>query len=161
MLQLLRNFLSHPFGAAFAGGLIPGVLSIVCVVMTYNYGVDLQRKQSRLDQIVRFDQSSTQVVEAGGQMIATLNQGKDLASPKQSISALVAKQLMEAHELKRFFPANKEVGFYEEAIIDFNKTSKSMKSVEDIKAFGESFGRVIDARDGLTKSLFKEIGSVS
>ena len=157
-MSRLNEALKHPAIAAFVGALLPSILSVACVIMTYQYGSVLQNRQAQLEAIVRFDQSSGQIIEVGRKFVAALNDGKDLTEAKQEASTYVGKQILELLGLKRVFITDGPMAEYETAIKDFNITAQATRSAQDVKSWGENFGRVIDTREHLTRSLYKQMG---
>ena len=156
-----RSMFSHPAIAALLGSLLPTIASIVCVYLTYSLATEAQSRRIHLDLLARFDQSSSQIVDAGGGFLTALNNDKDLTAARGVIATLTGKQMLETESLRRNFGDISEIKGYENAIAEFEATAKGIQSPREIKTWAEAFGRVIDSKIALMKSLYNKLGITS
>src|SRR5580692_7149277 len=95
------ELLKHPLLAALIGALLPTIASMVCVWLTYSYTSEAQNRQVKIDLVARFDQSSNQIVDAGGMFLISINNNSEnIEEARKFIATLSGKQMIEADSLK-------------------------------------------------------------
>jgi hypothetical protein len=159
MKQSLGDLLKHPMLAAFAGALLPTIISVVCVWLTYSYTSESQDRQLKITLVASFDQTSNQIVDAGGMFLASINNNSNnIEEARKIIATLSGKQMLETDSLKNTFGDVGEIASYQEALKDFRNVAYSTQTAADIKPWAESFGKVIDAKITLTSKLYHQLG---
>jgi hypothetical protein len=160
----VHDFIKEHSQNAILGALIASALalvgSVVSVYMTYHYAIVAQDRQVRLEQLSKFDASSSQIVEAAGSFINAINDNKDLLSAKQKLSAILATQIHDTEGFRILYGKKIDtlVGNYQTAIIELNQAAQKTLSVTEMRPWTESFGRVLDAKTNLIRGLYSEAG---
>jgi hypothetical protein len=138
---------------AFAG-------SVASVVMTYHYGTVSQDRQAKIEQISKFDAAGSQLVEAAGLFINSINAQQDLGPAKLKVRTVVANQIQETEILRNLFGNDLKttIDEYQSALSEFNQTASRTNDVTAMRPWAESFGRVLDTKSSLSKALSKRLG---
>lgn len=161
---MLLNFLTRNSQnasiAATVGSLLALVGSVVSAIVSYHYSIVTQTRQAQLEQLSKFEASTSQIIEAGGQFIDAINTKRDLAPIRVKFSAVLASQLSEVQGVARVFEisSNKPLKTYEDALIDLNQTLRRTSGPDEMRPWAESFGRTLDSKSELSKVLYELIG---
>jgi hypothetical protein len=163
---IMPGFLERHSQNALLGTMIASVLaligSIVSVFVTIHYGNVIQDRQIRLEQVSKFDQSSIQIIEAGGSFISAINDNKSLAPAKDKLSAVLAAQINETDNITKFFGqrAKRKAEQYQSALEELNQVAQKTSGVTEMRPWAESFGRALDAKSILSQELYGQLGIV-
>ncbi len=161
MLKYLKDNAQNALVAAVITSIISAGASGWSVYMTYYYSTATQDRQVRLEQISKFDTNSSQLIDAGGQFVAAINSNnKDLNGAKVKMRTVVASQLHDSENLRKFFDVriNKLVTDYQTALSDLNDVAQKTSSPIEMRPWSESFGRALDAKATLSTQLYTSIG---
>ena len=161
MLKYLKDNSQNALIAAVVTSLISAGATGWSVYMTYSYSTATQDRQVKLEQISKFDGNSSQLIDAGGQFVAAINSNnKDLSAVKVKMRTVVASQLHDSENLRKFFDGriNKLVTDYQTAISDLNDVAQKTSSPMEMRPWVESFGRALDAKASLSTQLYTSIG---
>ncbi|SEI08880.1 hypothetical protein [Tardiphaga sp. OK245] len=161
MFKYLKDNSQNALVAAVLTSVISAVAALVSVYMTYHYSTATQDRQVRLEQISKFDANSSQLIDAGGQFVAAINSNnKDLSGAKVKMRTVVASQLHDSENLRKFFDGrvNKLVTDYQAAISDLNDVAQKTASPMEMRPWAESFGRALDAKASLSTQLYTSVG---
>jgi len=135
---------------------IGSLLVAFYVVQTeYEYNLLVQDRAGQLENVRKFDQTTSLMISAGADFLRALNASADLAATRARITDLATTQSIEADNLRREFRVDVELAAYERAVYNFTRTSQITSSPENIKNWVENFGAVVDSRDKLIKTLQK------
>ena len=161
MLRYFKENAQNALIASVVASVISAASALGCVYMTYYYSTATQDRQVRLEQISKFDGNSAQLIDAGGQFVAAINSNnKDLNGAKVKMRTVVASQLHDSENLRKFFDGgiNKLVTDYQAAISDLNDVAQKTASPMEMRPWAESFGRALDAKAILSTQLYSSIG---
>jgi hypothetical protein len=160
MFGFIREKSENVSVAAIITSALSAVASIVCVYLTYQYATSTQDRQVRLEQVSKFDTNSSQLIEAGGQFIAAINDNKDLSGAKVKMRTVVASQIHDSENLRKFFdgPVSQLVSDYQSAISELNDVAQKTSNPTEMRPWTESFGRALDAKASLSTQLYSTIG---
>jgi hypothetical protein len=113
----------------------------------------------KLDQLARFDASSTELVEAAAQFITAINTNRDLPQAREKFSRLLAAQIAASDQLKEIDARQAaSIDIYETTISDFNIALKNAASPADMGPWVERFGHMLDTKGALSKRFHSDLG---
>jgi hypothetical protein len=161
MLTYFKENAQNALIASVIASVISAASAVGCVYMTYYYSTATQDRQVKLEQISKFDGNSSQLIDAGGQFVAAINSNnKDLSGAKVKMRTVVASQLHDSENLRKFFDGriNKLVTDYQTAISDLNDVAQKTSSATEMRLWVESFGRALDAKASLSTQLYTSVG---
>jgi hypothetical protein len=161
MLKYFKENSQNALVAAVLTSIISAFASGWSVYQTYYYATATQDRQVRLEQISKFDNNSSQLIDAGGQFVEAINSSnKDLAGAKVKMRTVVASQLHDSENLRKFFDGrvSKLVTEYQAAISELNDSAQKTSSVIEMRPWTESFGRALDAKATLSGQLYTSVG---
>lgn len=163
---MLNEFIKKHESNAILAALIASVLALAGTglsnYLTFYYNGQSQDRQVKLEQISKFDASSVQLVAAAGSFINAINNNnKGLEEAKRQLSSVIASQIYTSEDFARAYgsgvsPIVKE---YQAALTDLNRTAQKTSSVTEMRAWSETFGRVLDSKAQLSDGLYAAVGS--
>jgi hypothetical protein len=163
-MRVVLDFIARHSQNAILASLIASVLalagSVGSAVLTYQYTRASQDRQIRLDQLTRFDASSSQILEAAGAFISAINENKDLPVARQRLSAVLATQMHDADSIKLLYGSHVDrlINEYQAAVSELNQAAQKTSSVTEMRPWTESFGRVLDTKSNLIQGIYNEVG---
>jgi hypothetical protein len=163
MLKYLKDNAQNALIAAIVTALISAATTGWSVYMTFYYATAAQDRQVRLEQISKFDTNSSQLIDAGGQFVAAINaENDDLNGAKMKLRTVVASQLHDSENLRKFFDGHIDalVNEYQSALSDLNDIAQKTSSPVEMRPWAESFGRALDAKASLSSQLYTSVGKV-
>lgn len=162
MFKFIEAHKENAIIASLFAAAISVVVSIVSAYFTIHYNFVAQDRQTRLEQIKLFDQSSQSLIDASGAFIAAINDNdaKGLSAARTKLSAILAAQMNETDSLSKFLAptAQNKATQYQSALDEFNKIAQKTAQVTDMRPWAESFGRAIDAKNELSREIYTQLG---
>lgn len=159
MKSWLIDYLSPGNVIAIAVSLISALTSLYCVHLTYNANVAGQVHQFNIEQVAKFDLSSGEIIDVSSRFISAVNNSGNVSDARSAFNGALAKQLLSVQDLKRELPnQSPNTKAFEDAIGDLKLVTSSASKPEEMRPWAESFGRFLDVRSDLSKSLYKSVG---
>lgn len=163
MWQRIRKFSSdHQLTPVLIGGIISVLVSFSGAWLSYHYATVSQVQQAKITRIGELDAGANEFTSVGGKFIFAINSSKDgdLGKIRAEFNILLAKQLRETEELKPLFgdEAAEAILNYQKALMEFNSTMRDTSTPEQMGAWAERFGRVLDLKNALTTALYSAAG---
>jgi hypothetical protein len=162
---MFNEFIQKHQSNAILAALVASVLALGGTVLsnylTYYYNVQSQDRQVKLEKVSRFDASSAELIAAAGVFINAINDSKDLEAARKQLSSVVASQIYNSQDLGAVY--GNDVGGtireYQTALTELNQTSQKTSSATEMRAWSETFGRVLDTKAVLSEQLYGALGS--
>jgi hypothetical protein len=163
----MKEYIEKHRDNAIIAALVVSVLALAGTVLscylTYYYNSQSQDRQAKLEQISKFDASSTELVAAAGAFINAINQndGKELEAVRRKLSQVIASQIYGSQDFTKAYGGDLDdvVRRYQAALAELNNTARGTSSVTDMRPWSESFGRVLDTKATLSDRLYSAMGS--
>lgn len=160
--EFIQRHQSNVITAAILGSVLSLIVAVVSAGLTYHYSNQSQDRQARLEQAAKFDSSSGDLIAAAGAFINAINNNnKDLDAARRQISSVVATQIYTSEDLRRAYGQDVDQGVkqYQSALTELNQTASQTSSVTEMRAWSETFGRVLDSKAQLSDEIYDSLGS--
>lgn len=161
----MPSFFEHHAQNAILASIIGSAVAIVVAIGTAVYTVRsntvAQDRQTRIEQIAKFDQSTQRIIDAAQLFVSSINEhDKGLGPVKLKLRTAVASEINDTGNITRFFDkkAKDQGEQYQAALQEFNDVAQKTSSVVDMRPWAESFGRVLDNKALLSRELYTELG---
>ena len=160
MIEFLRKHRDSALVAAILTSIFSVVGSGVSAYYSYQASKITQDRQTRLEQLSKFDASSSQIIETSSAFITAINENKDVEAARQKLGAVLATQIYEVDNITKFYDGkvSKIAKEYQDALIEMNQVAKKTTSVTEMRIWTESFGRVLDVKSVLSKEPYLALG---
>jgi isopentenyldiphosphate isomerase len=156
MWNWVKTVCSHPLFVAVAGGLPGVVLGAVSLYLVHQLGVSDKSREVKQGIVLKFAQTSSDLLIQGGQFVIALNSASNLAEAKNKIRTASAEQEITIDQLSKLFD-NKDIGRYADAVRNFASVSESTSTPVQIGAWIQSFNDVVVTRSTLSDELYKDV----
>ena len=118
-----------------------------------------QKRAARIETVLNFSNEELPITHLAARYISIITDGGDLGPLRLEIRGKVAEEIRKADRLKsQFANVAPAVTEYQDALETFAGSLDQAEGLTSMRAWVESFGRVVDARDVLDQQLRADVG---
>lgn len=147
--------------AALWGAVAGSVVSAVISFGVQMFGDDItMKKTARLETVLEYTKQESPITPVAAKYIAVLtNRGSNLGEVQTELRGKLADEILRAEKLRPLFGgADRAIGQYQGALENFSATIDKATDVTEMRDWAENFGKVVDTRQALDRTLLREVG---